>query len=138
MSFVSGNTLQILSLNGNPIQYIDEESFFGLNTLSEIFLSQMIELSSIRVHSFSRLKNLTRLICSDNKKLDDIDEEAFSLTMPIKYVRYFLYFQSKLTESQFLFILIITNCCVTTTTSIKARFETNPECLVINNYIQNI
>ncbi|PNF22316.1 hypothetical protein B7P43_G02947 [Cryptotermes secundus] len=72
-----GDSLQKLSLNENPIQELDEDSFRGLLMLRELNMSAMSYLRRIGPATFRHLRSLEILFCSYNRNLTELDAEAF-------------------------------------------------------------
>jgi len=66
-----------LSLDGNKFEYFDQDSFVGLKTLKELYISDMRTLKLIERDTFGPLKKLEKLYCSYNKNLDRIHNAAF-------------------------------------------------------------
>ncbi|KAH8410662.1 hypothetical protein KR009_011321 [Drosophila setifemur] len=68
-----------LVLNENPIaNLVDDNIFPAMTNLKYLSMTYMIELNKIGSGAFSELQNLTELILSDNKFLNEIDELALS------------------------------------------------------------
>ncbi|XP_028655989.1 tsukushi [Erpetoichthys calabaricus] len=70
--------LRYLSLDGNPISVIEENSFLGLEDLSYLSLSGLPTLSVIKPNSFKSLPNLQGLDLSNNMELKSLSSEVFS------------------------------------------------------------
>jgi len=70
-------SLRLLNINQNPIEELDETSFAGLHSLSEIVVSGMPTLRHVHEGTFSGLENLRTVSCSYNPQLIDVDEKAF-------------------------------------------------------------
>ncbi|KAH8408153.1 hypothetical protein KR222_001115, partial [Zaprionus bogoriensis] len=71
--------LHRLVLDDNPINNLEGENVFpSIPNLKYLSMSFMLEIYSIGAGAFSELQNLTEVILSDNKRLEVIDEFAFS------------------------------------------------------------
>ncbi|XP_016964229.1 lumican [Drosophila biarmipes] len=71
--------LTSLVLNQNPIDSLVEDNVFPpLTKLTHLSMTFMTKLYKIGPGAFSELQSLTELILSDNKLLNEIDEEALS------------------------------------------------------------
>lgn len=74
---VLGHSLKVLNINQNPVQELNSTSFYGLNTLNEIMVSGMPELTIIKSGTFSDLRSINKISCFYNPKLAVIEEMAF-------------------------------------------------------------
>ncbi|EDW74505.1 uncharacterized protein Dwil_GK21955 [Drosophila willistoni] len=71
--------LERLVLNENPIGNLEGDNVFPeLPKLKFLSLAYMEDIKRIGAGAFSQLQNLTELILSDNKFLEEIDEQAFA------------------------------------------------------------
>lgn len=66
-------TLMALYVGENPIQQLDDESFFDLDHLTQLNISGMPLLDDIDAGTFGGLKSLEVLTCSHNPKLVEFD-----------------------------------------------------------------
>nr|XP_029733217.1 platelet glycoprotein V-like isoform X1 [Aedes albopictus] len=66
-------TLMALYVGENPIQRLDEESFFDLDHLTQLNISGMSLLDDVDTGTFSGLKSLEVLSCTNNPKLVEFD-----------------------------------------------------------------
>lgn len=66
-------TLMALYVGENPIQRLDDESFFDLDHLTQLNISGMPLLDDINAGTFGGLKSLEVLSCSHNPKLEEFD-----------------------------------------------------------------
>ncbi|XP_055604551.1 carboxypeptidase N subunit 2 isoform X2 [Uranotaenia lowii] len=66
-------TLKILNIGDNPIQMLNDESFFDLDRLTHLNISMMENLEDIIIGTFSGLKSLEVLVCSNNPSLMTFD-----------------------------------------------------------------
>lgn len=69
------NSLHFLHLNENPIEFIDSESFVGLEKLEFLDMNAMPLLSEIKEGSFKHLVLLETLNCRGNVKLEKFSME---------------------------------------------------------------
>lgn len=69
--------LAYLNLNANPINYLDSESFIGLDKLQQLILSGMPNLTNIGSGTFAPLKKLITLRMAYNPYLSNIHYDAF-------------------------------------------------------------
>ena len=70
-----GSSLKYLHLSDNPIEVIDEDSFFGLSKLNNLNASGLVDLIQIKQGSFKHLTLLEVLLCHGNKKLKQFSME---------------------------------------------------------------
>ncbi|XP_053689876.1 chondroadherin-like protein [Sabethes cyaneus] len=66
-------TLISLYIGENPIQMLNDESFFDLDKLTHLNISGMAQLKDIDTGTFTGLKSLEVLTCSNNPKLNEFD-----------------------------------------------------------------
>ncbi|XP_055544344.1 carboxypeptidase N subunit 2-like isoform X2 [Wyeomyia smithii] len=66
-------TLISLYIGENPIQMLNDESFFDLDKLTHLNISGMTQLKDIDIGTFSGLKSLEVLTCSNNPMLSEFD-----------------------------------------------------------------
>ncbi|XP_058827214.1 carboxypeptidase N subunit 2 isoform X2 [Topomyia yanbarensis] len=66
-------TLISLYIGENPIQLLNDESFFDLEKLTHLNISGMPRLEEIDIGTFSGLKSLEVLICNHNPELSAFD-----------------------------------------------------------------
>lgn len=66
-------TLMALYVGENPIQRLDDESFFDLDHLTQLNISGMQLLDDMDTGTFGGLKSLEVLSCSNNPKLVEFD-----------------------------------------------------------------
>ncbi|XP_058444242.1 SLIT and NTRK-like protein 6 isoform X2 [Malaya genurostris] len=66
-------TLISLHVGNNPIQLLNDESFFDLEKLTHLNISTMPQLKDVDIGTFSGLNSLEVLICSHNPQLDAFD-----------------------------------------------------------------
>lgn len=69
--------LTYLNMNANPVGKLDDESFVGFDTLEQLFISGMPNLTDIGDGTFVPLKKLAGLHMSHNPSLSNIDHNAF-------------------------------------------------------------
>lgn len=70
-----GSSLKYLHLSDNPIEVIDEDSFYGLSSLDNLNISGLIDLTEIKHESFKHVTSLEVLLCYGNKKLKHFNME---------------------------------------------------------------
>ncbi|XP_055696263.1 SLIT and NTRK-like protein 4 [Lutzomyia longipalpis] len=71
-----GKSLKSLYIGVNPIEELTEQSFLGLTNLVHLNVSFMPNLVEVREHTFSELKHLEMLMCSDNPQMTKFDVES--------------------------------------------------------------
>lgn len=69
--------LAYLNINENPISYLDNESFVGLDKLQQLIISGMPNLADIGSGTFVPLKKLIILRMAQNPSLTNIHASAF-------------------------------------------------------------
>lgn len=77
VQLITGDSLQKLNLNDNPILELEEDSYRGLLSLRELNMSAMSHLRRIGPSTFAHLRSLEILYCSYNHNLTELVEEAF-------------------------------------------------------------
>ncbi|XP_044272303.1 phospholipase A2 inhibitor-like [Tribolium madens] len=77
-------SLQVVILDGNPIIEMTEESFQGLEKLSEISANNLTKLHHINSSAFAPTLNLKKLSLTNNPSLEDINVDAFSPNQAIE------------------------------------------------------
>ena len=80
-------TLVSLNLDGNPIRALDATSFVGLGNLIQLDVSNLDSLQLIDTKTFTPLRNLKYIDCSDNHQLKNIHPDAFHNVTTLALVR---------------------------------------------------
>ncbi|GJQ82223.1 hypothetical protein Trydic_g19426 [Trypoxylus dichotomus] len=78
--------LEILIMDNNPITFLDDETFLGLDDLLEISARNLTRLERIRTNTFAQVKKLKKLDLSQNEMLANIDQQAFLRSEKLKYL----------------------------------------------------
>ncbi|XP_022900330.2 chondroadherin [Onthophagus taurus] len=76
--------LEVLILDNNPIRFLDEPSFLGLDDLLEVSAKNLTELTHIKTNTFAPCKKLQKLDLSHNVKLETIEAQAFLKSEKLK------------------------------------------------------
>lgn len=69
--------LAYLNINANPIRYLNNESFIGLDQIQQLVICGMPELTDIGSGTFAPLKKLITLNMAFNPNLKNIHHDAF-------------------------------------------------------------
>ncbi|XP_044733091.1 SLIT and NTRK-like protein 5 isoform X2 [Chrysoperla carnea] len=73
----ASDSLRKLDFSGNAVQEFNDDSFFGLKSLTHLNISCMENLKTIHSGTFQWLENLNALHISHNPQLTHIDKDAF-------------------------------------------------------------
>lgn len=70
-------SLEILRMDNNPIYFLDDETFLGMDDILEISARNLTKLERIKTNTFAQAKKLKKLDLSQNQMLSAIDDQAF-------------------------------------------------------------
>lgn len=77
-------SLEVLKLDNNPIVFLDDETFLGMEDILEISARNLSKLDRIRSNTFAQATKLKKLDLSQNEMLIEIDRQAFLKSEKLK------------------------------------------------------